>query len=157
MTSFIEIELHGFTEAERSLRGFAATMLDLRPFWPVVVPLFIAWMAEQFGSEGDWGGEPWAPLSDSTITQKAQHGGGSSILIDTGQLRQAASRPARIATPSSLTLTIEDRTIGFHQEGTGKMPARPVIPAELPVSAEAQLEFAAESYIGEMARRFGLS
>lgn len=113
-------------------------------------------MGEQFGSSGGWGGEQWAPLSESTILQKAQHGGGSSILIDTGQLRQAASRPTRLATPSSLTLTIEDRTIEWHQEGTDRMPARPVIPDALPVSAEVELELAADRYVAEMAARFRL-
>lgn len=154
--SLLEIELVGFDAAERNLRGFAATMLDLRPFWPLVVPLFIQWMGQQFDTEGDWGGEPWAPLAESTIAEKAAHGGGTSILIDTGAMRRAAGQPQRVATPSSLTLTIVDPKIGYHQDGTDRMPARPVIPAELPVTAEAELEAAAEAYIADMARRFGL-
>lgn len=154
--SLLEIELVGFNAAERNLRGFAATMLDLRPFWPLVVPLFVSWMGQQFGTEGGWGGDPWAPLADSTIAEKAAHGGGTSILIDTGAMRRAASQPSRIATPSSLTLTITDPKIGYHQDGTDKMPARPVIPAVLPASAEAELALAAESYIAEMAVRFHL-
>lgn len=153
----IKIETHGFDEAERKLRGFAATMVDLRPFWPSVVPLFISWVSQQFASEGDWGGEKWAPLSASTIAHKAASGGGSSILIDTGAMRQAASRPQRVATPSSLTLTIVDPKIGFHQSGTPRMPSRPVIPDHLPASAEAELEQAAESYVADMVRRFGLN
>lgn len=154
--TFIEIELHGFTQAERDLRGFAATMLDLRPFWPLVVPLFVAWMAENFSSEGDWGGEPWAPLTADYAAAKAQRYGGRSILIASGALRAAASRPQRVATPSSLTLTIVDDTIGYHQDGTDKMPARPVIPDALPFSAEAELQLAADAYISDMARRFNL-
>lgn len=154
--SLIEIELHGFDEAEKSLRGFAATMLDLRPFWPLVVPLFIEWMGEQFQSEGAWGGEAWAPLSVDYAAYKAQAHPGRSILIASGALRSAASKPKRTATPSSLTLTIVDPKIEFHQDGTETMPARPVIPDSLPVSAEAQLELAAERYIADMVRRFGL-
>lgn len=154
--TLLEVELVGFDAAERNLRGFAATMLDLRPFWPLVVPLFISWMAQQFDTEGDWGGEAWAPLTADYAAYKAQRYPGKSILIASGELRQAASRPARIATPSSLTLTISDRTIEYHQDGSDKMPARPVIPDELPFSAEAQLELAAEGYIQDMARRFNL-
>lgn len=154
--SLLEVELVGFNAAERNLRGFAATMLDLRPFWPLVVPLFISWMAQQFDTEGDWGGEHWAPLTADYAAYKAQKYPGKSILIASGALRQAASRPTRIATPSSLTLTISDPKIGYHQDGTDKMPARPVIPAELPASAEVQLELAAEAYIAEMAVRFHL-
>lgn len=154
--TFIEIELHGFTEAERNLRGFAATMLDLRPFWPLVVPLFVAWMGEQFASEGAWGGDGWEPLTADYAAAKAQRFGGRSILIASGALRAASSRPQRLATPSSLTLTIFDPKIGFHQEGTDKMPARPVIPDELPVSADFQLQLAADAYIADMARRFNL-
>lgn len=156
MTSLIEIELVGFDEAERNLRGFAAVMLDLRPFWPRVVPLFIAWMAQQFDSEGSWGGEAWAPLSADYAAYKAAKYPGKGILIAEGTLRRAASTPQRIATPSSLTLTIVDETIGYHQDGTDKMPARPVVPDELPFSAEAELELAQEAYIQDMARRFRL-
>lgn len=156
MTSMIEIELVGFTEAENALRGFASTMLDLRPFWPLVVPMFIRWMGEQFASEGQWGGEEWAPLSADYAVYKAERFPGKSILIRTGALRRAASSPSRIATPSSLTLSIVDPKIEWMQDGTDKMPARPVIPDSLPVSAEAELEVAAEGYIGEMLARFGL-
>lgn len=154
---FVDIELHGFDEAERQLRGFAATMLDLRPFWPLVVPLFISWMSDQFESEGGWGGAPWAPLSDEYAEWKLSNSPGTSILIDTGAMRQAASKPSRISTPSSLTLTIVDPKIGYHQEGTENMPARPVIPSSLPIDAEAQLEAAADAYCYDMLRRFGLT
>jgi hypothetical protein len=154
--TFVEIELRGFTEAEKALEGFAATMVDLRPFWPLVVPITIAFFGEQFATEGAAGGAPWAPLAPSTIAEKARHGGGTSILVDTGQMRRAASRPSRIATPSSLTLTIEDRAIGFAQDGTDRAPARPVIPDEMPISFEAELEAVADLYVADMARRFGL-
>lgn len=154
--SLLEIELVGFDEAEKNLRGFAATMLDLRPFWPLVVPIFIVWMSEQFSSEGQWGGEAWAPLSADYAAYKAERFPGKSILIRTGALRRAASSPSRLATPSSLTLSIVDPVIEYHQDGTTKMPARPVIPDTLPASAEAELELAAEGYISEMMGRFGL-
>lgn len=155
--SIIEIELRGFDELERSLRGFAATLIDLRPFWPLVVPMFVRWMGDQFSSEGGWGGHTWTPLSAEYAAEKAARYPGRSILIATGALRGAASRPQRTATPSSLTLTITDPKVGYHQDGTPTMPARPVIPNGLPASADAELEEAAERYCAEMAARFGLT
>lgn len=132
-------------------------MIDLRPFWPIVVPMFIRWMREQFESEGAWGNDPWAPLTDDYAAYKATRFPGQSILIATGAMRGAASRPHRIATPQSLTLTITDPKIEFHQGGTDKMVARPVIPAALPASALVELGQAANAYVRENLVRFGLA
>jgi hypothetical protein len=132
-------------------------MLDLRPFWPLVVPLFVRWMREQFESEGGWGGDPWAPLTPDYAAWKAEHYPGRSILYATGDMRRAASNPERDATPISLSLTIVDPKIEFHQGGTDKMVARPVIPAELPFGADVELTEAANGYVRENLRRFGLA
>lgn len=132
-------------------------MLDLRPFWPLVIPAFIRWMGQQFASEGDWGGEPWAKLSPDYAEWKAVHYPGRSILYATGDMRRAASNPVRTATPVSLTLEIVDPKIEFHQGGTDKMPARPVIPEELPASAELELLELANGYVRENMIRFGLA
>lgn len=153
----VSITTSGFSENERALRGFAAAMTDLRPFWPLVIPLFIQWMRQQFESEGAWGGDPWAQLDPDYAAYKAERHPGKGILIAEGDLRQAASRPARTVTPRSLTLTIIDPKVEFHQGGTDKMPARPVIPAALPAQADRQLTEVANLYVRENLVRFGLA
>ena len=156
MTSW-KIRVTGDEDAERALRGFVATMLDLRPFWPLVVPMFIRWMREQFESEGAWGGSKWAPLTPAYAAYKATHFPGQSILIAHGKLRAAASSPERLATPSSLTLFILDPKAEFHQDGTPRMVKRQIIPDNLPAEADLDLHELADRYVAEAVARFGLS
>ncbi len=142
-------------EARRALRVVAAAYVDLRPFWPRVVPLFIGWMREQFQTEGTFGGERWAPLSPRYLSWKLAKYPGKGILYAEGDLRQAASQPDRRTTPTMLELTIRDPKLEYHQTGTTKMPARPLIFDELPIQAALQLEEAAEDYVEGVARRAG--
>lgn len=150
------VEVRGDEEASRRLGRLAVLLHDLRPFWPKVVPLFVGWMHEQFGSEGAWGGSRWAPLSPGYAVWKAARYPGRGILYATGQLRRAASMPQREATATSLTLRIVDPKAGWHQEGTSKMPARPIVPSSLPITARIQLERAADDYVDDMIARLGL-
>jgi hypothetical protein len=143
VTSF-RIEVFGDDLAKRKVARLALALSDLRSFWPLVVPLFIGWMREQFATEGAFAGRPWSPLAASTLARK---GAGKSILVDTGAMRRAASSPRRFATPRTLTLTIEDPKIAWHQEGTTKMVARPVLFDDLPPSAAAELQAVASSYV----------
>ncbi len=144
-------------EMERRLKQFELLLSDLRSLWPSVVPIFIRWLSEQFSTEGAWGGDPWAPLAPSTVAFKQKHFPGRGILYASGDLRRAASRPKRTATPRTLTLSIEDDKAGYHQEGTSRMPARPIIPARLPMSAQRDLDHAAEEYVSDLVRRLGLA
>lgn len=153
---FVRIKSEGFDEQVRRLEGFAAQMADLRGFWPVLVPVFIGWMREQFATEGAWGGRKWARLSPAYAVEKARLYPGKGILIATGDMRKAASKPKRTVTPSSLTLEIVDPKIEFHQDGTERMPARPVVPALLPAVAYNQVQELAELYVTETLSRWGL-
>lgn len=153
----VRIRTTGFDDLDKRLRGFAATMVDLRPFWPVVVPVFIRWMREQFQTEGAWGGQKWASLSPDYAAAKAVLYPGRGILIAEGDMRRAASSPSRTATPSSLTLEISDPKIEFHQDGTPNMPARPVVPFILPAEAIREVQSLADAYVAESLSRFGLT
>lgn len=172
---FVEIE--GLAENERALALLLAGLTDLRPFWPLVVPTFIRWMREQFDTEGDWGGEHWAPLSPDYLARKMQKYPGKPILQATGDLRQAASRPRRRVTPQFLELIVDDsgymhggkapRSVApYHQFGggsaeiggqEGRPPRRQIIPDELPLTARADLDLLAETYVRDLARRVGLA
>lgn len=141
-------------DAERQLRQLALFLSDLRSFWPKVVPLATSWFRRQFDTEGGFGGQGWAPLAFSTVQRKAALGLRPQILQATGAMKQAASRPSRTATARSLTLTINDPKLGYHQEGTSRMPARPLIFDRLPAQAEAELEDAAREYVTDLLSRF---
>ena len=157
------VEQRGIPENRAKLNQLAILMLDLRPFWPKVVPLFIGWMREQFRTEGRYFNTPWRPLSPAYAAWKQRHYPGRGILIAEGDLRRGASLPERRATPRSLTLTIRwdkgGQTLdpNWHQRGnTQGMPARPLLSRTLPFEALEELRQAEEDYIEEMVQRVGL-
>lgn len=150
------VEVRGDDEFEKKLAELQVYLRDLRPFWPLLVPLFIGWMGAQFATEGGWGGQAWAPLSPAYAAYKSRVYPGRSILIREGGLRRAASEPRRTVTPRTLTLTIDDPVAGYHQDGTDKMPARPLIPQSLPPSATREVEAAATEYVTTLINRLGL-
>lgn len=147
------------------LRWITAQLLDLRPFWPNVVTLAIDWWRQQFETEGRFAGPGWAPLSPAYAAWKAVHYPGRGILVAERDLRQAASRPDRESTPTSLTLTIpwarlkgEDVELRWHQEGTTQgMPPRPLIFGDpLPELARLDLDRVMDEYLDEIIARSGL-
>ncbi len=153
----ISIRTEGVDRVADALQAVTHGLEDLRPFWPAVTTLWGGWMRQQFGSEGGWGGAAWAGLAPSTVAQKAADGYGSAgILVRTGTMRNAATAPARAAGATTLVLTIEDDKVSYHQDGTTKMVARPIIPPVLPGSAQAQLVQAADDYIDELLARWGV-
>lgn len=119
-------------------------------------------MRLQFESEGAfWGvGSRWTPLAASTLSRKHALGLRLQILQATGQARQAASRPERTATASSLTLTIDDAgehhgpVLQYHQTGGPRLPKRPVVGDRLPPLAEMELNREAEGYVSDFLGRF---
>lgn len=101
-------------------------------------------IARQFIEGVDPYGEPWAPLAESTIRRK----GKSTILEDTGAMMAS---PVVVVTESSIEATVADPA-GYHQEGGGNLPARPILPDEtrgLPDSWEAAIVKAAEDVMNE--------
>jgi hypothetical protein len=149
-------------DADRELRRIATLLTDLRPFWPRVTRLFVGWMRLQFESEGAfWGvGTRWTPLAASTVARKRALGLRLQILQATGQAKQAASRPERIAGPTSLTLRIDDAgehhgpVLQYHQEGGPRLPKRIVVGDGLPPLAAFELEREAEAHVSDFLGRF---
>ena len=152
----VEVEIIGDEEADRKLRQLGSALVDLRPFWRELIPIWGRWMWLHFRSEGGWGGAGWAPLSPGYAVENARRFPGRPILQATQQLMHASQAPRIAASPQSLTLTSSDRTVDWHQHGTDKMPARPIIPDSLPGSALAEIEDAAERYVDDLCRRIGL-
>jgi len=55
-----------------------------------------------------------------------------------------------------LTLTIDDPTAGYHQEGNDKLPARPLIPEQLPPVALREVDDAAREYVTTLIPRLNI-
>lgn len=156
MADKITVHVTGDDAYRKKLAQLELFLEDLRPFWPLLVPVFIGWMGAQFSSEGGWGGEAWAPLSPQYAVWKSQHYPGRTILIREGAMRRSSSQPRREATPRTLTLWIDDPKAPLHEEGTDRMPARPLIPEPLPQAAFRDVEHAADQYMSTLVRRLGL-
>jgi hypothetical protein len=151
-------------EVRRKLQWLVAQLLDLRPFWPKVSSLAIGWWGAQFETEGVFGGHPWPPLSPGYGAWKAATHPGRGLLVLERDLREAASRPDRLTSPTTLTLTIpwarmkgENVDLDWHQRGTDRMPARPLIFGDpLPPQARVELDIAMDEYLDDLIRRSGL-
>lgn len=145
---------------QKRVERLALFMQDLLPFWPLVVPIATSWWKRMFDTEGAFAGTPWEPLAPATVDAKARLGLRAEILQATGQLKQAASSPTRAATPTTLTLMIDDSgpahdaILAYHQTGTATMPARPLIfGSPLPAEAQAELDAAAAVYVRDLLGR----
>lgn len=150
-------------DEERRLHAFALAMSDLRPFWPKVVPLFIQWMKRQFESQGIyWTGAAWRPLTPDYAARKSIDHPGRGILVAAGDLRRGASQPLRVATPRSLTLTIEwpkgdgHYDPAWHHLGEGNNPRRPLLSQQLNTEQQMELDEVGREYVNDTARRLGL-
>lgn len=150
MAGPVEIRLEpplSFIQAQSG--AFRAALLDLQSLWSKFEDVMSAIGVERFESEG-YGN--WAPLADSTVRQKAAHSWPMNILERTGDLKASLSDPGRAAqtTPQSMTWGTDVPYAGYHQEGTPKMPARPVL--EIRVEDRRRLEVAQVTWINEVAR-----
>lgn len=170
MPDGLNIDGGGLSRIEERLTKLVEACLDLRPFWPMVIPLYGRWMGAQFDTEGDFFGEHWQELSPDYAAWKATNYPSKGLLVAEGDLRHAAQSPAREALPHMLILTIEPfvkargpgqgRNIdpAWFQDGTTTMPARPLLPihGELPAETQAEIAGVAEEYVRGTARRLGL-
>lgn len=109
---------------------------DMRPIWPEVGQVFAERQETIFrtGSRGRW-----APLAASTLMKKSGTSiSPSTILVDTGLLRDAASSPAaRKATESSAEFGVPAADpvrlyAQYHIRGNG-VPQRQPVPRLLPI------------------------
>lgn len=86
---------------------------------------------KNFESEGAYFGERWEELSDKTIANKEAKGTAENqILVDHGDLRHDLTDDYGMfiaAIGTEVKVGTDDWRAHFHQGGTEKMPARPII------------------------------
>jgi len=132
---------------------------DLRPFFAGrVSPDMTALLVEQFESQGSRmrRGHGWRQLAPSTIQSKTKRGTvGNGILVDSGAMRRAFVDPHD---PDAVEVLNQQRYIrsvsgeahriaGYHQTGTRRMPARPVMGDGIPEPIKRQWMAALQTYI----------
>lgn len=121
----------------KSLGDFQAAIADQEGALEQVADDFREMVAEQFATEGRAEGTPWAPRKSSPVgatrrVARLGRGTASPLLIRTGALRDSFTR--RGASGSIEKIDGQALSIGsrlpyaiFHQFGTRRMPARPII------------------------------
>ena len=139
-----QLSIEGVTDVTDMLERIAADLEDMAPFAEAARELFYKVEQERFNQEGPG----WAQLAPSTLENKARYGQRSSILQATGALMESLTHadasgavfiPIMGGDDASVTLgtNLQPSRPGrgwegtalawFHQHGTSKMPARPVI------------------------------
>ena len=121
----------GGTILNRRFTRFVSDLTDLRPVLEEVVDALIETFRDAFRTEGSSSGSSWAPLSEAYRRAKARRYPGRTILIRRGTLysslveggaggiREVRSKYAAIGTAVPYAR--------YHQSGTSRMPARPII------------------------------
>lgn len=113
--------LHALDEWERGVANLRGPLTGL--YREVVAPL----LAERFAKQGPG----WAPLSKPYAEWKTRHYPGKGILERTGAMRTAFSGGSGMEiVVTANSLQIDPMRVAywrFHQTGTKKMPARPIL------------------------------
>ncbi len=115
---------------DRALSNFQDSLADNSDSLAAVADDLRQMMAEQFATEGAAGGTPWAPLATSTLRKSRRTRSG--ILNLTGALLGSLTdpgAPGHVEQIDSAQLLFGSGLpyAGFHQTGTRRMPARPIV------------------------------
>jgi phage gpG-like protein len=124
------VRVDGVQAIDRVLGDWVRAIDDWTPAWERIADDFAATNRKQFAANGVVDGlEPWTGLADSTKASKARKcpANVNRILVCTGRLEREAGNPQRKLYKQAMTLTIPTPYAIWHQRGTGRMPARPVI------------------------------
>jgi phage gpG-like protein len=110
------------------LSGIARRASDWAPAFSVIIESWHRIEAKKFADEGPG----WQPLADSTITRKESGGYVMDILVRTLALQESltstgAPGSVNYMTPTSVFMGTDIPYAHFHQYGTSRMPARPVV------------------------------
>lgn len=142
--SYLEVAVTGIPETAAVLTHIGEGVADVEPAVEEIHRLFMAIEKARFDAEGPG----WAALAPSTLAEKRRKGLSEKILEATGAMRKsfteadAAGHVFKVAATPDLTTVVmgsdyrSDTQTGrwagtalaaFHQDGTDRMPARPVI------------------------------
>lgn len=128
----ITIRTHGLAEVMRHLQAMRERAQDASPAWQEFLRWWADNNAEHFSSRGKRWRTPWEPLAPSTRAEKARLGYLSDPLLRTSALRRdLVRRPLGFEhiRPDEVEAGTRIDYARFHQRGTRRMPARPLVNA----------------------------
>jgi phage gpG-like protein len=128
----LHLSVFGEEIVSRTLLRFADNVEDARPAFSRIMRLLEEAAREQFATEGSAGGEPWAPLAESTLRSKPP---GKGILENSGRLLNSlvaggvagSGDAVRFLGTQELRWGTNVEYAAFHQHGTSRMPRRRVV------------------------------
>ena len=148
MTAFV-VDGRSIAPARRKIAEMRRRSTNLVPAWDAAVD----WLANanrvQFGTRGARWRTPWRELTAGTLADKRRAGYTTDTLIRTSDLlRSLTDRPLSVErlAPREMTAGTAVRYARFHQEGTRRMPARPLLSASA-VSREGAFSQAVASWV----------
>ncbi len=118
---------------DKALANFQAAVADERPALQAIADDFRALIARQFSTEGRAEGTPWPARVGAGLAPPSKRAKQASpLLVRTGALRDSLlgpSAPGHVEELEAQSLTLGSRLpyALFHQLGTRRMPARPLI------------------------------
>ena len=145
MTAVAALSLDGVDQVIATFGGMADRLAHPEPAFAIIADNLELHVAQQFATQGERVGQPWAPLAASTVRARTQRWGyyrrpptgnagpGSPILRWTGDLaasfRQGSPLHIRTITPTSLTWGSADPKAIYHQSTLPRrrLPRRPPI------------------------------
>lgn len=117
----------GDKQVARGFSRFADDVKDLSEAFREIAKDFREGERRQFDTSGGYGAGGWRSLSPATVAKK----GHARILVDTGTLRDSLTGETpysiEIVRPLELTVGTKVDYARYHQTGTNRMPARPII------------------------------
>jgi phage gpG-like protein len=149
----LRFEIAGDQQVMRGFSRFAEDVKDLSEPFTEILKDFREIEAKQFSSEGGYGSGGWKPLAASTIVDKQRQGYPLDILVRSGELRDVMSGgKSGYDEIKPLEMTIWMPWYGmYHQRGTPKMPARPVV--QLTESDKTRWSKIIHTYLVKLARQ----
>ncbi len=124
----LRLEVNGTQQIERTLHIAANGLSDFSAPLTDIKNAFVRYQLQEFGSDGSYGGDAWAPLSPKYAAWKAKHYPGTRILERTGDLRKSLTTGLQSAVrPSKLIMWSSVPYGGYHQSGGTHLPARKII------------------------------
>jgi len=130
----LSVEIDGREQTTRAFQTVNETIRDFSPVWPEIHMYFLRANVEHFESLGSRGGAQWTPLSAPYAKWKAKKYPGKPILVATERLKRSLSLAGQKGgdqvyeeTALSLTMGTAVPYARYHQRGTKRMAARPVL------------------------------
>ena len=122
----MQLKYRGISALRDRLRRLERRVEDPRDVMAVIGADLMERVEEGFENEHDPYGQPWKPLAPATLKRRRAGGVGAKILQDTGVMRRSLNY--RVAGRNAVAVGFSDKKAPWHQDGTDRIPARPMLP-----------------------------